>query len=555
MPSNDSVTRKPLPIILIRGFGGLDVEDEQALTYQGFNVGTVYPQKRGENYIYEGFILRLMKSELGYRDATNVVGYYPRDVHQARKRDGKTEKMPDECFAGDRVIMDAAMAESLLTEVPDPLRTIWVLRYYDLGDRTLERYGKALKRLIELIQAVAQCAHGESTKVNVIAHSLGGLIVRQCVQITYPKARRKAETDINKIVTLGTPHQGVSFQVLSQIGWLPIGASNELEAFSPDKQADKSFDLSFKNFAKHFPTGRMLTVVGTSYRSYDVGVASFLNRLFSQAGEGGRAYNRSDGLVKITNAQVPSCPRTFVHKCHGGPDSLVTARESYEVATRFFHGNVRIRLRLLKGKVLRGMDWIGRSEFFFGVSVKPRFVDFELFHQSREAENCYGPFNDVDLNKLPDDTAFGWAGPNRLIWEGFLKIKEDNLADDSGLTLMKRNRDMVFRTDFYIGERDTFGVGFSDNVVYRKQYYVRVVQTKTNHPPTLWLYNGEDFEGGRAQARTASKARNEMQPDGEGWVFEVKGTGFEGKLRIELDWVPEVGSPMPMKVQSDITET
>ena len=47
-------TRRHLPIILIRGFGGLTVEDEKALAYQGFNDGSVYPQKRGENYIYEG---------------------------------------------------------------------------------------------------------------------------------------------------------------------------------------------------------------------------------------------------------------------------------------------------------------------------------------------------------------------------------------------------------------------------------------------------------------------------------------------------------------------
>lgn len=46
-------TRRPLPLILIRGFGGLDVEEERRVAYQGFNDGTVYPHKRGENYIYE----------------------------------------------------------------------------------------------------------------------------------------------------------------------------------------------------------------------------------------------------------------------------------------------------------------------------------------------------------------------------------------------------------------------------------------------------------------------------------------------------------------------
>jgi hypothetical protein len=32
-----------------------------------------------------------------------------------------------------------------------------------------------------------------------------------------------------------------------------------------------------------------------------------------------------------------------------------------------------------------------------------------------------------------------------------------------------------------------------------------------------------------------------------GWRFEVGGTGFEGTLRIELDWVPEDGHPVALE--------
>ncbi|MGB3638554.1 MAG: hypothetical protein WBA39_13405 [Rivularia sp. (in: cyanobacteria)] len=66
-------TRNSQPIILIRGFGQLDVSDEKQDAYQGFNDSTVYPHKKGENYIYEGFILRFLKSDWKYQDATNVV--------------------------------------------------------------------------------------------------------------------------------------------------------------------------------------------------------------------------------------------------------------------------------------------------------------------------------------------------------------------------------------------------------------------------------------------------------------------------------------------------
>ena len=72
-------------------------------------------------------------------------------------------------------------------------------------------------------------------------------------------------------------------------------------------------------------------------------------------------------------------------------DSLVTSREAFEIATRFFFGN-SARGSLSSGHITRGLDLFGKSEFFFGVAIKPRAVDFELFHQSAEAENCYGPF-------------------------------------------------------------------------------------------------------------------------------------------------------------------
>jgi hypothetical protein len=71
-----------------------------------------------------------------------------------------------------------------------------------------------------------------------------------------------------------------------------------------------------------------------------------------------------------------------MHKCHGGFDSLVTSREAFEVATRFFFGNLRARLRLLDAAVTRGEDFFGKSEFFFGVSIKPRRVDFGSAHVS-----------------------------------------------------------------------------------------------------------------------------------------------------------------------------
>lgn len=224
-------------------------------------------------------------------------------------------------------------------------------------------------------------------------------------------------------------------------------------------------------------------------------------------------------------------------------------REAFEIATRFFFGNVRARLRLVEARIERGKDLFGKSEFMFGVSIKPRRVDFDLFHQSAEAENCYGPFQTEDLSD--PSVEFPWAGPGRLVWEGYLDVR--SILRDQSLAV----KDMVVRLDLYVGERDLLGIGFSDNVIFRKQYYVRAVL-----PPdlALFLHTNEDFATPADDAKRHGLRHEALSPiraastpfgwpmdrvDG-GWEFGVEGTGFTGRLRIELDTVPEEGAPEPM---------
>jgi PGAP1-like protein len=543
--------RKPLPLILIRGFGGIGVEDEKRIAYQGFNDGTVYPGKRGENYIYEGMILRFLKSSWQYQDATNVVGYYGVPV-------ADTPELPDEIkalnldptyFAAPpvtgqdkidpqyKVVIDPGMARALIRSMQgkDICRTVWVYRYYDLDDRNFVTYGKALVRLIAFIRALSRQQDGTEPKVNIIAHSMGGLLVREAIQCTYPMG--EADKHINKVVTLGTPHRGIAFQLLKE--WIGIEAGDELNHFSPDFQKDPTKQAAFVNLDKYFPPERFLTVVGTNYRSYGVTVASWANRLASITGEFGMNYNRSDGLVKQISAQLPGAPRTFIHKCHGGPDSLVTARESFEIATRFFFGNVRARLRLHQAKILRGQDFFGKSEFYFGVSIKPRKVDFELFHQSAEAENCYGPFRQEDLGDA--EVAFSWAGPRKLIWEGYLDTR--SIMDDPSVT----PKDLVLRLEVYVSERDVFGIGFSDNIIFHKQYYVRALWADNLQGGfQLYLHTGEEFAGKGYQVGQLPPMQKHSQG---GWEFGVSGTGFQGTFVIEIDQVPEHGVPVPYEAK------
>ena len=542
------------PIILVRGFGGLGTADERRMAYQGFNDGTVYPGKRGENYIYEGLVLRLLKSDWEYQDATNVVGYYSQS--QPRPEELPSELKGLERFFEGQVAADPAMALSITSATKAVTNTIWVFRYYDLEDRTFESYGAALVQLIDFIRALAKnLGQDPPPRVNIIAHSMGGLIVRHAVQVNYPRIKgspRAAEDHIHKIVTLGTPHQGISFQVLDHLGGL--GAAEELNAFDPEGPAARSDapgNWSFQRFHEHFDPRRLLTIVGTNFRTYGSGAVVLLNRLASVPGEFGPTYNRSDGLVKQAYAQLPGAPRSFVHKCHGGNDSLVTSREAFEIATRYFYANVYARLRLVNAKVTRGKDLFGRSEFFLGVSVKPRGVDFDLFHQSAEAQNCYGPFHNSDLSDdLSEGRGFGWAElDERLIWEGWL---------DTRVRRRNTNRpspDLVVRLDIYVGERDSWGIGFSDNRVFQKQYYL---QAMLEPELKLFLHTGERFLGVRRndspeellqditdvasdQADLTVVACNFA--DGE-WQFPVQGTGFRATFAAQLAWADRTHTPL-----------
>jgi hypothetical protein len=174
--------------------------------------------------------------------------------------------------------------------------------------------------------------------------------------------------------------------------------------------------------------------------------------------------------------------------------------------------------------VKRGKDWFGKSEFFFGVCIKPRRVDFELFHQSTEAENCYGPFRRETLDD--EDVAFPWADGKDLIWEGWLDTSAIITDPSRGI------RDLVMRLDFYVGERDLFGVGFSDNVIFRKQYYVQAVLEPEFG---LFCYAGEQF----MKPGYKPAAKEKMREVDGGWEFDVGGTGFTGTCRIDFEMLQE----------------
>ena len=100
--------------------------------------------------------------------------------------------------------------------------------------------------------------------------------------------------------------------------------------------------------------------------------------------------------------------------------------------------------------------------------------------------------------------------------------------------------------DIYVGERDRYGMGFSDNVIFRKQYYLRAV---LGEQLTLFRHTGEQFMQKEKEeaGSTLPEVEDFMTETASGWEFRIGGTGFTGSLGLELDYVPEEGPCIPLR--------
>ena len=198
---------------------------------------------------------------------------------------------------------------------------------------------------------------------------------------------------------------------------------------------------------------------------------------------------------------------------------------------RFLFGNTRMRVFLDSASVKRKSDIFGRDEVYIGLSIKARRLDFELFHQSAAAENCYGPFSKPDLL----DGTVTWAGANRLIWEGFL----DGTARPDG------SSDIALRLSLYVGERDLTGIGFSDEVLMQEPIYLQM----RNTTQTFSMFSHPDM----GFSDPASRRRgSELAAGPDGWRLDLANDRFECTLRFEVDTIPVEGLPRPLKKTESI---
>ena len=162
------------------------------------------------------------------------------------------------------------------------------------------------------------------------------------------------------------------------------------------------------------------------------------------------------------------------------------------------------------------------------MSIKPRGVDFDLFHQSAEAENTYGPFHTKDLRDAKPALRLGRQESPHL---GRLAGHERGQE--------KPSEDLVLRLDIYVGERDSFGIGFSDNVIFHRQLFVRAV---LGDPSPAGAARGRTFDA--ADAASAVGIGNGA--DGDRLEVRRRGSGLRRHVRNRGLQVPQTGDPVPL---------
>ena len=231
-----------------------------------------------------------------------------------------------------------------------------------------------------------------------MAHSMGGLICRTALQ----RVLEHPETSVSKLCTIGTPHGGIDPKVGGGIGdWLmkTVGP-NGSHVFAPERMSKymvpDGFDVDTvkpkrggewdpRIMIGTFPPERVLSIVGTNARDYEV--AHGLSSL--AMGE------QSDGLVAIANAYVKKSARAYVHRSHSGRYGLVNSEEAYLNLKRFLLGSLRVQIEIdgLDRDLL--MDRVWQADARLAIRELPVLV-----HEQTAEHFC-----PVDLNSQAKDQA------------------------------------------------------------------------------------------------------------------------------------------------------
>ncbi len=323
----ESVVLHPFhPIIYVRGFAATTGEIEEAVAdpYMGFNLGSTKTRTlwTGElkRFFFESPLVRLM-GEYGYGD----------------------------------VFVDGEDLLSLQhSATPIDYRCVIIYRYYDEASESfgqgstppIEHFAKGLGELIERLRERV-CANKKNRvkpadfRVNLVAHSMGGLICRAFLQ--NPKlGSTAARAAVDKLYTYATPHGGIDLRIVRNVpAWATFGDASNFNRQRMAEYLGLPAGTDDVSQLKNFPADRVFNLVGTNPGDYRA-----LGGLSAWA-----AGEASDGLVRIDKATThgsdsagnpaPS-PHAFVHRSHSGHYGIVNSEEGYQNLVRFLFGALRV---------------------------------------------------------------------------------------------------------------------------------------------------------------------------------------------------------------------
>lgn len=335
-----------LPVVYIRGYSGPTAGINSAVEdpFYGFNSGSTHIRVAGDGapafYQFEGPLIRLISDE-GYQ------------VH---------------VHGSQQAVLDDTSTD--LTKAP----SIWVYRFYDQAATTfaaqphenlVERLWKlghqkitcdgfdiesAARGLYDLVVKIIERTSdpaGPPNKVNIVAHSMGGLIARCMIQkVCQTKDYRPATELVSRFFTYGTPHGGIrSAGGIAQ--WVeetfgPAGskifAPEMMQGYlDPNKEfgqhCDKGWDPQVIGPAV-FPVQDIFCLIGTDPADYGWAPRTAMGP-------------QTDGLVHMDNAYVRGAHRAYVHRSHSGPFGEVNSEEGYQNLRRFLFGRWAVSAALV----------------------------------------------------------------------------------------------------------------------------------------------------------------------------------------------------------------
>jgi hypothetical protein len=513
------------PIIYVRGFAATQSEIEETVAdpYMGFNIGSTKSRLAWtgdlKRFYFESPLVRLM-SDYGYEDVF-------------------TE--------GD----DLLQAEQ--NKQPVPYKCIIIYRYYDeaskdFGDGKtppITHFAEGLSNLIIRLRDKV-CANPANRmtpnafRVNLVAHSMGGLVCRAFLQNT-AIGKDEARKAVDKLFTYATPHNGIDMRVVRNVpGWASFGDVNN---FNREKMAGylglpSADDVSV---VKNFPVERIFNLVGTNPHDY-------------AAAKGLSAWavgDASDGLVRIENAtthgvdsageDVPS-PRAYVNRSHSGAYGIVNSEEGFQNLTRFLFGALRADGYLdvdditLPPDVQKEYD-AGKkvdASYQFEIVASVRGAQWQITRrEAREQSAIFRKYDELFPGALRTDRP-----PDRKASPHLFSI----FLDPSKSVMTSKSVSFGFDLKVLVPDYTVDGALFlkrhyEGGFIYRELIIIEAFRDDKALGGWRIMYGSQDVEPGKATLRAETRPIDPAHPD-KGLTFSIpieQGTrpGLRGSLRID----------------------